>query len=261
MRLLSVRGPELVKRALTVAVAELHIEAGWAAFDAGLYRSALYHYARALELAAEADDAYCQALALNWAGLAAIEYGDLNDGLKMLQCARVRTWDVPSSHDRGTAVIGEGSRVALEACGLADSATALAGLGESQEAYRHLERSRELWTPTRADAGGDLDRVAARLEIERGRLDVAEKFAAASVRRWEGVSQVGRTNSAIVLATIHVKAGEQRGLPLAHSVITDVTKMTSVRARQRLGALAETLETRPESDARELARMARQVAA
>jgi len=55
--------------------------------------------------------------------------------------------------------------------------------------------------------------VGARLELARSRLDAAEPFAVASMCRWEGGSQVNRTQSAIVLATIHVQAGEQRGLP------------------------------------------------
>ncbi|MFN2497001.1 MAG: hypothetical protein ABR608_14010, partial [Pseudonocardiaceae bacterium] len=65
----------------------------------------------------------------------------------------------------------------------------------------------------------------------------------------------------IVQATVYVKAGEQRGLPLAHSAITGVTKLTSVRNRRWLLPLAEALDSRPRTDARELARMARQVAA
>lgn len=83
----------------------------------------------------------------------------------------------------------------------------------------------------------------------------------ASLRRWETGSLTSRTLTGIVLATIHVKAGEQRGLQLAHRAITDITKLTSVRVRKNLVPLAEALEARPGSDARELARMARQVAA
>ena len=44
------------------AVAELHVHAGWASSDAGLYDRAMVHYARAMELATEAGDAYLQAL-------------------------------------------------------------------------------------------------------------------------------------------------------------------------------------------------------
>ncbi len=64
-----------------------------------------------------------------------------------------------------------------------------------------------------------------------------------------------------MLATVHVTAGEQRGLQLAHDTITAVTRLGSVRLRRQLVTLAAALEARPGSDARELARMARRVAA
>lgn len=126
MRMLGVPGGEAVKRVLQTAVAELQIHAGWAGFDASQYGRAMYHYNRGLELAAEAQDAYCQAVALGWAGLATVEHGHRNDGLKMLQCAQAKTWEIPQEIARDTVVIGEGSRAALQACGRADSATALA---------------------------------------------------------------------------------------------------------------------------------------
>ena len=147
-RLLGVPGSEPVKRALLVAVAELHLRAGWAGFNAGLYRRAMYHFNRGLELATQAGDAYLQTHALNAAGLATIEHGYPNDGLKLLQCAQFTARKIPSQLDWIPAE-GGGSRVALEACGLADSATALAALGRPEEAYRELGKSRELWYPTR----------------------------------------------------------------------------------------------------------------
>ncbi len=98
------------------------------------------------------------------------------------------------------------------------------------------------------------------MALRRGRLDVAEPFAAASVRRWEGINNlVGHAQSGIVRATIHVRAGEPSGLPLAHSAITAVTKLSSIRARKRLEPLATALEARPGRDTKDLARMARQV--
>jgi hypothetical protein len=97
--------------------------------------------------------------------------------------------------------------------------------------------------------------------MRRGRLDLAETLASASVRRREGGSLVGRTNSGILLATIHVKAGEPDGLRLAHSAITAVSKLSSHRARRRLEPLIAALEARPGSDNKELGQMARQVTA
>ena len=55
-------------------------------------------------------------------------------------------------------------------------------------------------------------------------------------------------------------AGEPRGLVMAKTAIDAVVLLHSVRARERLNPLAAALEARRGSDARELARMARQVA-
>jgi len=260
IRLLDVPGPDAVRKVLMVAVSELHIEAGWAGCDAGLYDRAMFHYARALELATEADDAYCQAFALIYAGLATVEHGQPNEGLKMLQYGGVKARDVPSDDQRAV-VIGVSGRAAVMAGAWEKSATALADLGELEAANGKLAKARELWTPTSADPNGDLDRPAACLELKRGCLDAAEQFAAASVRRWEGGGQVSRTLSGVVLATIHVRAGEPGGLQMAYGAVTSAARLSSVRVRQRLEPLAAALEGRSGCDARELGRMARQVAA
>ncbi|MDQ4022078.1 MAG: hypothetical protein M3257_10800, partial [Actinomycetota bacterium] len=261
--LLDVPGAEPVKRALMVAVAELHIEAGWAGFDGGLYDRAIIHYARALKLATEAEDTYLQALALKQAGLATMEHGDPNEGLKLLQVGTVTADHIPPDEQRAGGS-GVGARAAVQAQALADSATALSRLGypeAAQAADTELAKARELWQPTPADPAGDLDQVAARLELDRGLLDAAESFAAASVRRWEGLSnQRARTYAGVVLATIHVRAGEPDGLRMAHGAVSAASKLSSVRVRRRLEPLVTALEARPGADARQLARLARQVA-
>ncbi|MGH3996468.1 MAG: hypothetical protein ACRDTJ_03275, partial [Pseudonocardiaceae bacterium] len=259
-RLLGVPGAGPVKRALKVAVAELHMEAGWAGFDAWRYDRTMYHFTTALELATEARDAYLQAEAMGQAGLAIREFGHPNDGLKMLQLGLVKAWDIPRDEPRAV-VVGSIGRAAVEACARADAATALADLGDLDAAEREMAKARELWSPTRVDRFGDLDRPAALLALRRGRLDVAQPLAAASVRRWEGTSQIGHIQSSVVLATVHVRAGEPGGLALAHSAITAVTKISSIRARRRLEPLTAALEAQPGRDAQDLAQTARQVTA
>ncbi|MGH3674110.1 MAG: helix-turn-helix domain-containing protein, partial [Pseudonocardiaceae bacterium] len=258
--LLGVPGAEPVRRALMMAVAELHLQAGWDAFEAGLYERALHHDNQGLELATEAGDTYCQTVALGYAGLAHLEHGHPNDGLKMLQIAQLKARDIATDDER--TVVGAGCRVALKACARADSATALARLGCPDAAEASLAEAREMWQPTSAVPVGDLDRVAAQLELGRGRLDAAEAFAAGSVRLWENRSggRKGSTKTGILLATIHVRAGESDGLPLAHEAITGAMKLSSVRTRRLLEPLATALETRPGSDHGELARTARHVA-
>jgi len=127
------------------------------AFDACLYDRTMHHYTRALELATKVDDAYLQALALSYAGLATEEHGHPDDGLKMLQYGQVKAWDIPSD-DQRMRIVGVSTRVAVEACARADSATALARLGYWDAAYTEFATSRELWQPTPTDtSGGDLD--------------------------------------------------------------------------------------------------------
>ncbi|MBV9163284.1 MAG: helix-turn-helix transcriptional regulator, partial [Pseudonocardiales bacterium] len=259
-RLLGVPGAEPVRRALTVAVAELHSEAGWAGFDAWRHDRAMHHYTTALELANQAGDAYLQATTLIYAGLAIREHGHPNDGLKMIQIGQLKAREIPRDEQRAV-VIGEIGRVAVEAGAQEETASALADLGDLDAAEVEMAQARELWSATRADRYGDLDRPAALLALRRGRLDAAEPLAAASVRRWEGINQVGHTMSSIVLATVHVRAGEPDGLPLAHGAITAVSRLSSVRARRRLQPLAAALDARPGRDARDLARIAQQTTA
>ncbi|MCA1707173.1 MAG: helix-turn-helix transcriptional regulator [Actinobacteria bacterium] len=259
-QLLDAPGADPVRRALQIAAAELHNEAGWAAFEAGLGQRALYHHTRSLELATEAGDHYLRTLALNRAGGVLVEHGYPNDGLKMRQCAQVTAWDIPADDHRAVAV-GETGKAAMHACALEGQAVALADMGDLSGAMTTLRRGRDVWTPAAGDPFGDMDRPAARLELARGRLDIAEQFAAASVRRWEGGRLISRTVSSLVLATVYAAAGDSRGLPLAHQGITDASKFNSVRVRRQwVLPLADALDTRPGTDARDLARQARRVA-
>ena len=258
-QLLAAEGEQSVRQALLVAVAELDVHAGWAAFDAGLYDRTLYHYAHGMQLATESSDAYWQTVALNCAGLAVVERGQPNEGLKMLQSAYVIAGRIPAGEQR--AEIGEGSRAALRACGQAYSATALARMGDPEGAAAELAQAREFRQLAPTDLNADPDYVAANLALDSGRLDTAEPFAVASVGRWANGSRRARTRVDILLATIYVRAGEPDGLRLAHGAIAGAMRLSSARTRQLLTPLATALGDCPGSDYHELARTARQVAA
>jgi hypothetical protein len=96
------------------------------------------------------------------------------------------------------------------------------------------------------------------VHAELGDLEAAERFVV-SINGAGRLRPVG-TFAEILRATVHVRAGEPRGLALAHSAITAASKLSSMRARQRLEPLATALEGRSGADAHQLARMARQVA-
>lgn len=68
---------------------------------------------------------------------------------------------------------------AVEARGRDTAAIALADLGELDTAEREMAQARELWSAIRTALYGDLDRPASLVALRRGRLEVAEPFAAA----------------------------------------------------------------------------------
>jgi len=106
----------------------------------------------------------------------------------------------------------------------------------------------------------DKDLNAARVQADLGHLDTAEPFAATAARTFGDANRRDGAKAVVVLAELHVRTGEPRGLQLAHQAVAIVAQLHSVPTRQRLEPLAAALEARPGSHARELARMARQVA-
>ena len=250
MRLLSVPADDAVKRPLRTALSELREFAGWCCFDQRAYEPARTHFTDAVGLARDANDPYRAAYAMYHAGCMTEERGHPNDALKLFQLGLFK---LTESRDPRTH--------ALTAWLQVDSASAYAHLGLPDRARSELAAAWDVWQPPHENDRGGLEWVTALVERDLGRLDVAERFAASSVRHWS--SNGNRRDGilpAITLAELHVMAGEPRGLTMAKTAIDTVALLRSVRAQERLVPLAETLEARRGSDARELARMARQVA-
>jgi hypothetical protein len=216
-----------------------------------LHDHARQHFTQAAKLAGDADDPYRVTYALWHAGAATEEIGYPNDALKVFQLGQFRLSDIRDD-PRVPALVGW-LRV--------ESASAYAHLGRLEMARDGLAAARDGWDPPTADERADMEWLSALIERDLGRLDVAEQLAASSMHHW--ASSNNRRDAAlpsITLATIHVQAGEPRGLVLARSAIDAVAPLHSVRARKRLEPLAAALEARPGSERKELARMARQVA-
>jgi transcriptional regulator with XRE-family HTH domain len=251
-RLLPVPGSEAIKKDLVLAIAELHTVAGWAAFDARQDKTASYHFARAMELGADADDGAAFSKAAYLAGVATAERGHYNDGLKLLQLARISVDSVPPTPRTRE----------LTSWLAADSADVLARMNQVAAARSELAAARDSWRAPNADDQADMAWVTALVELTLGRLDMAERLAAASARHWEGTAD--RRQAAlggITLAAIHVRAGEARAHELAHQAITTVAELRSARARDRLAPLAAELESRRGTAAWRLAGLARRVMA
>jgi hypothetical protein len=106
-----------------------------------------------------------------------------------------------------------------------------------------------------------MDRATAGIQLDLGQLDTAEQSAASALRNYEESHRRGRTLAELLLAEVHIRAGEPQGLTLAHQAIEKMKTLQSVAARrERLIPLATALEARPGTDTQELARTARQIA-
>lgn len=244
MRLLAVPATDSVQRALGVALAELHAVAGWNCADSRMDDAARGHFATGMELAHRAGDTYWTAMLAWLGGVVPADHGGHDDALKLFQLARM-TLDRPTGAVHPRALILTG-RVRV------DSALSLAQMDRPDLARGELAAARQ----TGAD-DADTDQTAALVELHVGRLDVAEQYAAAAVRRWNGSSnRRDATLGDITRATIHAQAGEPTAARLATKAIDGAAQLLSQRVRDRLTPLAEALAGR-DSTCRDLAQRIR----
>jgi hypothetical protein len=147
----------------------------------------------------------------------------------------------------------------LKAWLLADTACALAHMGHRDAARSALTTARERWHAPDADDQADMEWVTALVEMYLGRDDVAEQLVSTSVRHWEGQRPPASDPGPHHPGSTPCPAGDSRGNEMAYRMIRDVRELRSVRARERLKPMIETLEARPESESLRLAGLARRV--
>lgn len=251
-------GPEAVKAHLAAALAELHTEAGYCCYDEGVDGTG--HFTRALQLADQAGDACGMANAAWHAGLVQISNGHPNDALKLFQLGHIRLQGF--APDKPKPAPDDPRLPTLTAQLNRSSATAYAVMGGHDEATRYLAEANKEWEPRDAFERARVDFETATIQLHLGQLDATEHSAASAARTYrEGNYRRGQTVAEIVLAEVHLRAGEPQGLTLAHHAIEQVKTLHSVAVRRELVLpLATALEARPDTDTRELARKARQVA-
>ncbi|MGH3823845.1 MAG: hypothetical protein ACRDRA_13595 [Pseudonocardiaceae bacterium] len=210
-----------------------------------------------------AGDAYGIANAAWTAGATLVRNGHPNDALKLFQLGQLRLGGFAPGKSTPATPLADDPRVPTLTARLnLNSATAYALLDSPDQAKRCLITAHDGWAPRDAFERAGMDRATAGIQLDLGRLDTAEQFAASAVRTYGEVHRRGRTLAELLLAEVYVRAGEPRGLAMAHQAIDQVSTLQSVAARQeRLLPLAAALEARSGSDTRELARAARKVAA
>ncbi|MBV9011683.1 MAG: helix-turn-helix transcriptional regulator [Pseudonocardiales bacterium] len=258
---LEVPAREAVKAQFAAALVELYTEAGWYCYDDGLDGTGFF--TEALSLADQFGDSYGVANATWQAGLTLVWIGHPNEALKLFQFGQLRLGGFPLGRPASALPRADDPRLPTLAARLSRlSATAWALMKAPEQATRCLAEANEGWEPRDAfeHAGGDL--TTAGVQLNLGQLEAAERSAANAVRGYrEGHYRPGRTVAELLLAEVHVRAGEPQGLSLAHQAIEVVSTLRSAALRrERLVPLAAALAARPGTDARDLARKARQVA-
>ncbi|MBV9143225.1 MAG: helix-turn-helix transcriptional regulator, partial [Pseudonocardiales bacterium] len=257
---LAVPASEAVKTALALALAELHTEAGWACHDSGL--DGRGHFIRALGFAGKAGDTYGVANAAWHAGMTLVRSGHPNDALKLFQLGQFRLRMFPPSKSPSAPMPAGDSRFLTVTTRLRrQSATAYAIMGGPKQADRCLAEANDGWEPPGAFERAGADLSTAGIALDLGRLEAAEQFATRALGSYGEAHRRSRTLAELLLAEVHIRAGEPQGLTLACHAIEEVRGLRSVAVRrERLVPLVAALEARPGTDAQDLARTARRIA-
>ncbi|MGH3766836.1 MAG: helix-turn-helix domain-containing protein [Pseudonocardiaceae bacterium] len=250
--LMAVPASDPIKSQLRSALADLHTLAGWCCVDSGLHDPARAYFATAMDLAAGAGDGVQVASALWHAGIQMRDAGAYNDGLKACQLGLIKLGEAPDAPGAAEAAAWLNM----------ESARVSAAMGHSEAAERSVKAARE-WQPTTAYDVADMECVTSYVYLWLGQLDIAERFAANSVRHWatEGISRREGVLADIALATIHTKTNQSDATTLAHRAIAGVTPLQSLRTRRvKLAPLVKALNARGDSTSRDLAHRALQLA-
>jgi len=259
-RWLEVPATEAVKAQFAAALAELYTEAGWCCYDDGLEGTGFF--TEAISLADQFGDTYGVANATWHAGLARVRIGHPNDALKLFQFGQLRLSGFRLARPTSVARADDPRLPVLAARLSRNSATAWALMKAPEQAARCLAEADEVWAPRDAFERASGHFSTAGVQLDLGHLEAAERSAANAVRSFgEGPYRKARLHAEILLAEVHVRAGEPQGLSLAHQAIEGVSTLRSAALRrERLVPLAAALAARPGTDTRDLARRARQVA-
>jgi tetratricopeptide (TPR) repeat protein len=241
-------GSEASLKALRSAAAELHTLAGWCAYDLHLTDLATWHYARAIKLAGDAEDAMAAVSAAYHQAVGWRELGAPNDALKLWQLALGKLDDVRD----GTP--GKANQQVWLHFGAAD---AFADLGHPEDARERQQRASRLPALTDPFEVADASHTRAGLELAIGRLDVAEQYASTAVGAFGTADQRDAAPAVIRLAAINAIAGEPKTERLAQQAIAAVAAVPSMRARAMLLPLEQALAGRKDSTSVELAQRCR----
>jgi len=267
---------DFCRRKLRSALAELHTDAGWFAYDMHLTDLATWHYSRAVKLGTKAGDVFAAVNATWCQATGYRELGAPNDALKLYQLAleRLERAMVPGRD----AILGDlHLRIALALAELGSQerprlempsrrGPVVVGLSASslrRQVNDALGRASD--SPAPPSSMHDLalaDRVYARagVELALGRLDVAQGFSRQSVDMLSPEDRRTIACPLIRLATIHTAVGDSDAPKLVVAALDAVDGLRSARGRALLAPLGEALAARRDSTSVDLAQRVRDLA-
>ena len=179
-----------------------------------------------MELAHQAGDTYRIANTAWQAGATLVRDGHPNDALKLFQLGGF--WANKSTRR------AEDPRLPTTIAWLnLSSATAYALMDGLDGATRHLAMAHDGWEPRDTFERVGMDRATAAIHLDLGRLDTAERLAASAFRTFGESHRRDRIMAEVLLAEVHVRAGEPQGLILARQAIAGVSTSQSIATRRQ----------------------------
>jgi transcriptional regulator with XRE-family HTH domain len=242
-------------RALHVAVADLHLLAGWTSFDIGMLGPARRHFARALEHARFASEQSLVAKALYCLGTAHLHHGWSGQALRLFQLGQVAAQE--SGCGRAVAMLHANLAWAHAVGG--DAGQALACIGRARDEYGRAEREESpSWLRffDSAELQGVCGATLASLpdQTPELRADAIDRLSL-SVAMRELTLVRSRIFDMTFLARLLIEDGAvQQGIQVGHEAVDAAAHVRSQRVIDRCAPLRAVLAARPsDNDARELA--------
>ncbi|MFI5783781.1 helix-turn-helix domain-containing protein [Nocardia sp. NPDC051570] len=223
---------------LLLALADLHILAGWTSFDVGMYTVARRHFLRALEQARWAGDYTLVAKILYCMGKLHLHREMYMEALRFFQLGQIAAQDSGSALTVSMLCANEGAAYAL----LGDRAQMRRSLLRAQDEYTHADlASAPDWVRFfgEADLCASLGVAqASLLDASPAELDGAIANTARAIALRGPDMTRSRTFELTALATSYVRRGiRELGLQTGNDAVSSATSIRSIRTLDRLTPL------------------------
>lgn len=241
-------------RALHLAVADLHLLAGWTSFDIGMVGPARRHFARALEHARFVNEQSLVAKVLYCLGRAHLHHGWSGQALRLFQLGQVAAQE--SGSPRAVAMLHANLAWAHAEAG--DPRRALACIGRARDEYARAEHEEAPpWLRFFDSAELQAVRGAALADLPEPtpeqRAEAIDRFSLSTALR-ELTMARSRTFELTALARLLIEDGAvEQGIQVGHEAVDAATHLRSQRVLDRFAPLRAALARRaPDDDVRDL---------